>query len=121
MMCQRGITTIHPRQQFCEDLMQFLQAWKTQNEVILLAGDFNEAIGTNVSGMTKLCADLGLVDLMQSHHDGIDTTPTYVRGNTRIDYVLATPPPCSCRMYSLRIRTIPAQIYRRPSRNVRRM
>jgi endonuclease/exonuclease/phosphatase family metal-dependent hydrolase len=92
MMCQRGITTIHPRQQFCEDLMQFLQAWKTQNEVILLAGDFNEAIGTNVSGMTKLCADLGLVDLMQSHHDGIDTTPTYVRGNTRIDYVLATPP-----------------------------
>jgi endonuclease/exonuclease/phosphatase family metal-dependent hydrolase len=100
--------------------MLFLQACKTQNEEILLAGDFNEALGTNVSGMTKLCADLGLVDLMQSHHDGIDTTPTYVRGNTRINYVL-TNPPCSWRMYSLRIRTIPAQIYRRPSRNVRRM
>jgi hypothetical protein len=71
--------------------MLFLQACKNQNEELLLAGDFNKALGTNVSGMTKLCADLGLVDLMQSHHDGTDTTPTYVRGNTRIDYVLATP------------------------------
>jgi hypothetical protein len=91
MMRQRGITTTHPRQQSYEDLMLFLQACKTQNEEILLAGDFNETLGTNVSGMTKLCADLGLVDLMQSHHDGIDTTPMYVRGNTCIDYVLATP------------------------------
>ena len=54
MMRQRGITTTHPRQQFYEDLMLFLQACKTQNEELLLAGDFNEALGTNISGMTKL-------------------------------------------------------------------
>jgi hypothetical protein len=53
MTRQRGITTTHPRQQFCEDLMLFLQACKTQNEEILLAGDFNEALSTNVSGMTN--------------------------------------------------------------------
>jgi hypothetical protein len=85
MMRQRGITNTHPQKQFCKDLMLFLQACKTQNEELLLAGDFNEALGTNFSGMTRLCADLGLVDLMQSHHDGTDTTPTYVRGNTHID------------------------------------
>jgi hypothetical protein len=91
MMRQRDITNTHPRKQFCKDLMLFLQACKTQNEELLLAWDLNEALGTNVSGMTKLCADLCLVDLMQSHHDGTDTTPTYVRGNTHINYVLATP------------------------------
>jgi hypothetical protein len=71
--------------------MLFLQACKTQHEELLLAGDFNEALGTNVSSMTKLCTTLGLVNLIQSHHDGTDTTPTYVRGTTRIDYALATP------------------------------
>jgi endonuclease/exonuclease/phosphatase family metal-dependent hydrolase len=80
MMRQRGIPNTHPQKQFCKD-----------NEELLLAGDFNKALRTNASGMTRLCADLGLVDRMQSHRDGTNTTPTNVRGNTRIDYGLATP------------------------------
>ncbi len=89
MMRIRGITNTHPRKQFCADLRNFLQECTNQNEEILLAGDFNEALGTNISGMTKICTDFGLVDILMSHH-GTDT-PTYVRGTTRIDYALATP------------------------------
>jgi hypothetical protein len=33
---------------------------------------------------------LGLVDILQNHHDTEDT-PTFVRGTTQIDYALATP------------------------------
>ena len=86
MMRIRGITNTHPRKQFCADLRNFLQECTNQNEEILLAGDFNEALGTNISGMTKICTDFGLVDILMSHH-GTDT-PTYVRGTTRIDLTL---------------------------------
>jgi hypothetical protein len=57
---------------------------------LLLARDFHEALGTNISGMTEICTDLGLVDILCNHHDTEDT-PTYVHGNTQIDYALATP------------------------------
>jgi hypothetical protein len=90
MMRQQGITSTHPRTQFCTDLLLFLQVCKTQNEEMLLPCDFNEALGTNLSGMTKICTDLGLVDILMSHHDTNDT-PAYVRGTTHIDYALATP------------------------------
>jgi hypothetical protein len=40
--------------------------------------------------MKKICLDLGLVNILQNHHDTEDT-PTYVSGTTRIDYALATP------------------------------
>ncbi len=89
-MRQQGITDTHPRKQFSKDLLSFLQACKNQREEILLAGDFNEALGTNISGMTKICTYLGLVDILRNHH-GTEDTPTYVRGSTRIDYALATP------------------------------
>ncbi len=70
--------------------MSFLKSLKAKGDDLILMGDFNEALGTNISGMTKVCADLGLVDIMSNHH-GIKDLPTYVRGATRIDYVLATP------------------------------
>jgi hypothetical protein len=89
MMRQQGITGTHPRKQFHKDLLNFLQACKAQREELLLAGNFNEALGTNISGMTKICLNLGLVDILQNHHDTEDT-PTYVRGTTRIGYALAT-------------------------------
>jgi hypothetical protein len=57
---------------------------------LLLVGNFNEALGTNISGMTKICLDLGLANILRKHHDTEDT-PTSVRGTTRIDYALATP------------------------------
>jgi hypothetical protein len=90
MMRQQGITGTHPRKQFHKDLLNFLQACKAQREELLLAGDFNKALGTNISGMTKICIALGLVDILRNHHDTEDI-PTYVRGTTRIDYAFATP------------------------------
>jgi hypothetical protein len=53
MMRQQGITGTHPCKQFHKDLLYFLQACKSQREELLLAGDFNQALGTNISGMTK--------------------------------------------------------------------
>jgi hypothetical protein len=90
MMRQQGITGTHPCKKFHKDLLNFLQACKAQRKELLLAGNFTEALGTNISGMTKICTDLGLVNILRSHHDTEDT-PTYVRGTTRIDYALATP------------------------------
>jgi hypothetical protein len=58
MMRQQGITGTHPRKQFHKDLLNFLQVCKAQREESLLTGDFNEALGTNISGMTKICIDL---------------------------------------------------------------
>jgi hypothetical protein len=61
-----------------------LQECKTQNEELLLSGDVNKALGTKLSGMTKVCTELGLVDILMSHH-GTNDTPTC------IDYSLTTP------------------------------
>jgi hypothetical protein len=90
MMRQQGITGTHPCKQFHKDLLNFLQACKAQREELLLTGNFSEALGTNISGMKKICLDLGLADILRNHHDTEDT-PTYVRGTTRINYALATP------------------------------
>jgi hypothetical protein len=90
VMRQRGITNTHPQKQSWKDLLIFLQECKTQNEELLLAGNFNKALGTNLSGMTKVCTELGLADILMSHHSTNDT-PTYIRGSTCIGYALATP------------------------------
>lgn len=86
MMRQLGtIGTQHPKKnKFHKDLSTFLQACKTQKEELLIAGNFNNALGTDLTVMTKLCMDLGRVHILKSHY-GTDKTSIYVEGTSKID------------------------------------
>jgi hypothetical protein len=61
---------------------------KDKNELIILAGDVNEILGSESSNMTNICQDLALVDVMETRHPHLPEPVTYIRGSTRIDYFL---------------------------------
>ena len=79
---------LDPRQAFIQDLTNFVHHVQSNNEEIILAGDFNEEIVTQASGMDRLATACGLVDLF-SVRLGSSTIPaTYQRGTKRLDYIL---------------------------------
>jgi len=74
-----------PRQCFISDLQQFILHAQSENEDIILAGDFNEELTSEASGMDQLATTCHLVDLF-SIRTGNSTFPaTYQRGTKRID------------------------------------
>jgi endonuclease/exonuclease/phosphatase family metal-dependent hydrolase len=90
MMVERGCpTSRHPRAQFRMDLRQLLQQFQDQQHEILLIGDFNEDFDNHHGGGLRSVTG-GLVDLMKVKI-GHQRFSTYVMGQTRIDYALATP------------------------------
>jgi exonuclease III len=76
---QRGESNPNPRKHFRHDLHKFLRQRRQEDEEIILTGDFNEALGDETDGISKLCSDFNLVDLMFSLHAS-RTIPTYARG-----------------------------------------
>ena len=78
-----------PREAFVSDLSVFIQERTACNSGILLIGDFNEALSDSYTGMSKLCSDHNLQDLMWQM---VGTTEfgTQVKGRERIDYVLCS-------------------------------
>jgi hypothetical protein len=80
----------NPRKHFWLDLHHFLQKRRQEGDEIILTGDFNEALGDESDGISKLCSSFNLVDLMFSLHESRQI-PTYARGKKRLDYALATP------------------------------
>ena len=76
-----------PRQAFIIDLCQFITDQHAQGNGILLASDYNEELDITYDGITKLCSDFHLVDLM-FHLTGRDDFATYARGSKRINYIL---------------------------------
>ena len=76
-----------PRQAFITDLCQFITDQQTQGNGVLLAGDYNEELNIKYKGITKLCSDFHLVDLMY-HLTGRDDFATYASGSKCIDYIL---------------------------------
>jgi exonuclease III len=71
------------------DLRQLLQQFQDQQHEILLMGDFNEDFDDHHGGGLRSVTG-GLVDLMKVKI-GHQRFSTYVTGQTRIDYALATP------------------------------
>ena len=59
----------------------------SQGNSVLLAGDYNEELDITYNGITKLCSDFHLIDLM-FHLTGPDNFATYACGSNRIDYIL---------------------------------
>ena len=80
----------HPRDRFRIDLLKFLKTKKREGHDIMLAGDFNEVLGSDPDGMSKIMHEAVLVDLMAIKLGTTDFN-THVSGTTRIDYVLVSP------------------------------
>ena len=78
---------LSPRQAFVTDLKDFLIQQRELGYGVLLAGDFNKPLQEELVGMTKLCVDLQLSDILHTII-GYDDFATYTRGTTRLDYVL---------------------------------
>jgi hypothetical protein len=91
----RNVTDPNPRKHFRKDLTAFLKSYckplcHNSNHDIICMGDFNEELGSDLAGMTKISSELSLVDLMQEHHQHLEPVATYARGTKRIDYMLTT-------------------------------
>ena len=54
---------ILPRPAFLRDLQQFIVAAQQEGDVIILCGDFNETMTEQNSGIAKLAANCGLIDI----------------------------------------------------------
>lgn len=86
-----NITRVTPRESFITNLTAFILQCQSNNEDIILVGDFNDNISPTNSGMERLATATGLTDLF-SIRLGSSTIPaTYQRGTKRIDYALMTP------------------------------
>jgi hypothetical protein len=89
MMIERGYPrSWHLRTQFKIDLKTLLEGFLNQQHDILLMGDFNEDLETNIDGLCS--ATMGLIDLMQVKI-GHKNFSTHIDGQTRIDFAFATP------------------------------
>ena len=75
-MLRQQNRNLSPRKAFNKDLRLFLSDQKLQGNRILLSGDFNEVLDETFDGLTKLCADFGLVDLLHQI-TGEDEFATY--------------------------------------------
>ena len=56
-------------------------------------GDFNDIIGNETTGLTKLCSECGLQQdiVFHKHHHHARSFNSYARGSTCIDYMLLNP------------------------------
>ena len=89
LLLQMNDACTDPRIAFKRDLRIYAQECMMEGHEILLVGDFNEPLGSEIDGMSKLAADLNLIDLMKYRHKQ-QSPATYSRGRSRLDYGLAT-------------------------------
>ena len=80
-----------PRQAFATDLQGFIQHCQSEQEDIILAGDFNEELNEPTSGIGAVAIRCGLVDLFSTRIGSSKIPATYQRGTKRIDYILMSP------------------------------
>ena len=79
-----------PRTAFRRDLTVFLKKLRENNHGIILLGDFNERLGEDPAGMSRIATEFHLIDLMRLQHPNLVEIATYARGRKRLDYVLGS-------------------------------
>jgi hypothetical protein len=87
---QRRLNT-NPRYNFCHDLIKFIKLQQTRETRIILLGDFNQHIDTPNGAVHSIANACNLIDIWKRRHPTIPEPNTYLRGKTRIDYVLISP------------------------------
>jgi len=78
------------RQHHAHDLVQFVQECQQKGEKVIVGGDFNEELGLDPNGLTRLCSECHLLDPVYAIHQETDFA-TYDRGSKVIDYLLMDP------------------------------
>ena len=79
-----------PRAAFRRDLQKHIQQSQSAGHDIILTGDFNETLGQDLDGLTKVISACNLVDVMSARHP--ETLPvTYSRGRRCLDYIFVSP------------------------------
>ncbi|OEU11118.1 hypothetical protein FRACYDRAFT_246229 [Fragilariopsis cylindrus CCMP1102] len=79
-----------PKQLFIDDLTALVKQARLEDKDIILTGDFNELVGDDHRGMTKVLSAGSLTDAHEHQHGTVDIT-TYTRGTKLLDYVFVTP------------------------------
>jgi hypothetical protein len=75
-----------PHERWIQDLKTELQTWMAHGDSIILMADFNEDVRTGKT--VDSLKQLGLVDNIVASH--ASTTPTFTRGSTTINTILAS-------------------------------
>jgi exonuclease III len=90
MLVQDGYNEPHKvREHHAKDLIKSVRERQQQGELIVILGDLNETIGDRNQGLTRLCSECHLVDVVHDKHGyGNRDFNSYARGTTCIDYVL---------------------------------
>ena len=73
-----------------KDLVAFVKECQDKGELVCVGGDFNETLGEDGSGLTRLCSDCKLIDPIFERH-GCTQFNTWDRGSKCIDYILIDP------------------------------
>ena len=83
-----GTLKPEPRKQFIKDLTyQVGIAYQNKSKICIL-GDFNEILGKDPSLISSLCIKFKLYDPFNDLYPEQSTLPTYVRGQTHLDYIM---------------------------------
>jgi hypothetical protein len=79
-----------PKAAFRRDLQKHIQQSQSAGHDIILTGDFNETLGQDLDGLTKVISSCNLVDVMSARHPET-LHVTYSRGRRCLDYVFVSP------------------------------
>ena len=90
LLIQAQDETDNPRSAFRRDLRLFLAQQVQAGSDLLLMGDFNERMGDDPNGMSRINAEFHLVDILANRHPTLTEPATYARGRKRLDYALGT-------------------------------
>lgn len=83
-----GRSSIHPRDAFVDDLLQFLQKLQQVGHAIIVGGDWNDSFSSSRSALYRLSTHLDLVDPWATTFPNHPEFPTHERGSKRIDSIL---------------------------------
>ena len=78
-----------PREAFRRDLLACVKEYQASGFELIITGDFNEVLGSELDGIRKLANATGLIDLM-ANHNAATPPATFARGAKRLDYALAS-------------------------------
>ena len=77
------------RKHHSDDLTTFVKDLQRDGHSVLLAGDFNESLGEELTGMSSLASECQLIDAVVDWHGPMQFT-TYQRGQKVLDYILVS-------------------------------
>ena len=80
------------RKHHAKDLLAFVKTQQRAGALVAVMGDFNDTIGDDNTGLTKLCSECGLQDIVfHKHRHSARSFISYAGGSTCIDYMLLDP------------------------------